>query len=94
MAKWGVLGCGWGDVIVSLSNLYKNDCRKVIYLGKYKEIIPFLEAQDYIDEAKYIEFLPSIEGYWGAFLELAVPTRPWAMPLEWAICCRPATIPP
>lgn len=72
MAKWGVLGCGWGDVIMSLSNLYKNDCRKVIYLGKYKEIIPFLEAQDYIDEAKYVEFLPSIEGYWGAFLELAV----------------------
>ncbi len=72
MAKWGVLGCGWGDAIVSLSNLYKNDCRKVIYLGKYKEIIPFLEAQDYIDEAKYIEFLPSEEGYWGAFLELAV----------------------
>ena len=72
MAKWGVLGCGWGDVIVSLSNLYKNDCRKVIYLGKYKEIIPFLEAQDYIDEAKFVEFLPSTKGYWGAFLELAV----------------------
>ncbi len=72
MAKWGILGCGWGDVIVSLSNLYKNDCRKVIYLGKYKEIIPFLEAQDYIDEARFVEFLPSTHGYWGAFLELAV----------------------
>jgi hypothetical protein len=76
MAKWGVMGCGWGDVIVSLSNLYKNDCRKVIYLGKYKEVIPFLEAQDYIDEAVFIEFLPSTKGYWGTFLELAMRRDP------------------
>lgn len=76
MAKWGILGCGWGDVIVSLSNLYKNDCRKVIYLGKFKEVIPFLEAQDYIDEAVHIEFLPTTGGYWGLFLELAMRRDP------------------
>ena len=76
MAKWGILGCGWGDAIVSLSNLYKNDCRKVIYIGKYKEIVPFLKAQDYIDEAVFVEFLPSTKGYWGTFLELAMRRDP------------------
>lgn len=76
MAKWGVLGCGWGDTIVSLSNLYKNDCRNVIYLGKFKEIVPFLLAQDYIDNVKHIEFLPQTEGYWGTFFELALRRDP------------------
>ena len=76
MARWGVLGCGWGDTIVSLSNLYKNNCRNVIYLGKFKEIVPFLLAQDYIDEVKFVEFLPQSEGYWHTFFHLALRKLP------------------
>jgi hypothetical protein len=79
MARWGVMGCGWGDTIVSLSNLYKNNCRNVIYLGKFKEIVPFLEAQDYIDEVKFVEFLPQTEGYWGTFFEMALRRNPRIM---------------
>jgi hypothetical protein len=56
MAKWGVMGCGWGDTILSLSNLQKSNCRNLIYLGKFKEIVPFLEAQDYIDNVRFVEF--------------------------------------
>jgi hypothetical protein len=58
MARWGVMGCGWGDTIVSLSNLYKNNCRNVIYLGKFKEIVPFLEAQH-----KYEKLLAEISEF-------------------------------
>ena len=79
MAKWGVMGCGWGDTIVSLSNLYKNNCRNVIYLGKFKEIVPFLEAQDYIDQVRFVEFLPQTEGYWGTFFEMALRRNPRIM---------------
>lgn len=79
MARWGVMGCGWGDTIVSLSNLYKNNCRNVIYLGKFKEIVPFLLAQDYIDEVKFVEFLPQTEGYWGTFFEMALRRLPHIM---------------
>lgn len=79
MARWGVMGCGWGDTIVSLSNLYKNNCRNVIYLGKFKEIVPFLEAQDYIDEVRFVEFLPQTEGYWGTFFEMALRRNPKIM---------------
>jgi hypothetical protein len=76
MARWGVMGCGWGDTIVSLSNLYKNNCRNVIYLGKFKEIVPFLEAQDYIDNVRFVEFLPQTQGYWGTFFEMALRRNP------------------
>ncbi len=79
MARWGVMGCGWGDTIVSLSNLYKNNCRNVIYLGKFKEIVPFLEAQDFIDQVRFVEFLPQTEGYWGTFFELALRRNPKIM---------------
>lgn len=76
MAKWAVMGCGWGDTIVSLSNIYKNNCRNVIYLGKFKEIVPFLEAQDYIDKVKFVEFLPNTQGYWGTFFDMALRRKP------------------
>jgi len=76
MARWGVMGCGWGDTIVSLSNLYKNNCRKVIYLGKFREIVPFLLAQDYIDEVKFVEFTPQDQGYWHTFFHLALRRDP------------------
>ena len=76
MAKWGVMGCGWGDTILSLSNLQKSNCRNLIYLGKFKEIVPFLEAQDYIDNVRFVEFLPQTQGYWGTFFEMALRRNP------------------
>ena len=76
MAKWGVMGCGWGDTILSLSNLQKSNCRNLIYLGKFKEIVPFLEAQDYIDNIRFVEFLPQTQGYWGTFFEMALRRNP------------------
>lgn len=76
MARWGIMGCGWGDTIVSLSNLYKSNCRNVIYLGKFKEIVPFLLAQDYIDEVKFVEFTPQDQGYWHTFFHLALRRDP------------------
>ena len=76
MAKWGVMGCGWGDTILSLSNLQKSNCRNLIYLGKFKKIVPFLEAQDYIDNIRFVEFLPQTQGYWGTFFEMALRRNP------------------
>ncbi len=72
MDKWGVLGCGWGDTIVSLTNLKKNNIRKVLYLGSFPEIVELLKAQDFIDEVEFAKYTPKDDNYWSFFFWLAI----------------------
>ena len=72
MDRWGVLGCGWGDTIVSLTNLKKNNIRKVLYLGSFPEIVDLLLAQDFIDEVEFVKYTPKDDNYWSFFFWLAI----------------------
>jgi hypothetical protein len=76
MDEWGLLGCGWGDTIVSMSNAKKKNIRKIIYVGSFPEIVDFLLAQDYIDEVEHVHYSPKEDGYWLFFFHLSIRKEP------------------
>ena len=76
MDEWGLLGCGWGDTIVSMSNAKKKNIRKIIYVGSFPEIVDFLKAQDFIDEVEHIHYSPKEDGYWLFFFHLSIRKDP------------------
>lgn len=76
MDEWGVFGCGWGDVIVSMSNAKKKNIRKILYVGSFPEIVDFLLAQDFIDEVEHVPYSPKEDGYWLFFFHLSIRKEP------------------
>jgi hypothetical protein len=76
MDEWGLLGCGWGDTIVSMSNAKKKNIRKIIYVGSFPEIVDFLKAQDFIDEVEHVPYSPKDDGYWLFFFHLSIRKDP------------------
>ncbi len=53
MAKWGIIGLAWGDVMASLSVAKAKGIKNIIYIGPYPEIASFIEHQDFIDKCEY-----------------------------------------
>ncbi|MFM1757147.1 MAG: hypothetical protein RL621_2140, partial [Bacteroidota bacterium] len=76
MDEWGLLGCGWGDTIVSMSNAKKKNIRKILYVGSFPEIVDFLKAQDFIDEVEHVPYSPKDDGYWLFFFHLSIRKDP------------------